>query len=49
MVERFLQVGDELLAVLSSGELYAADLKSLEWQRVLPEVKDVTAVAIVRD
>jgi photosystem II stability/assembly factor-like uncharacterized protein len=46
MVERFLQVGDELLAVLSNGELIAADFESHEWQRVLPEVKDVTAVAL---
>jgi hypothetical protein len=49
MVERFLQVGDELMGVLSNGELIAADLESLEWQRVLPGVKDVTSVAVIRD
>jgi hypothetical protein len=45
MVERFAQVGDELLAVLSNGNLLIAPLLTLEWQRVLPTVSDVTAVA----
>jgi photosystem II stability/assembly factor-like uncharacterized protein len=44
MVERFTQVGDELLAVLSNGHLLAAPLAALEWRRILPEVKDVAAV-----
>ncbi|MFQ5796894.1 MAG: hypothetical protein ACE5JP_17875 [Candidatus Bipolaricaulia bacterium] len=44
MVERFVQVGHELLAVLSNGELIAAPLETLEWRRILPEVKDVAAV-----
>jgi len=47
MVERFLQIGDELIAVLSNGELIAADLESLEWQRVLTKVKEVTAVTSI--
>jgi hypothetical protein len=47
MVERFAQVGDELLAVLSNGELIAAPLASLEWKRVLPDVEDVAAAAVI--
>ncbi len=45
MVERFLQVEDTLLAVLSNGELIAAPLQSLEWQTLIPEVQNVNAVA----
>jgi hypothetical protein len=45
MVERFSQVGDHLLAVLSNGELLVTSLESYHWRRLLPEVKDVTAVA----
>jgi photosystem II stability/assembly factor-like uncharacterized protein len=45
MVERFAQVGDELLAVLSNGELLAAPLATLEWRRALPEIGDLAAVA----
>src|SRR5574341_491488 len=45
MVERFTQVGGELLAVLSNGELLAAPLATLAWRRILPDVKDVAAVA----
>ena len=44
MVERFTQVGSELFAVLSNGELLNADLSSLEWRRILPDVQDVNAV-----
>jgi hypothetical protein len=45
MVERFAQIGDELLAVLSNGNLLIAPLATLEWWRILPAVSDVTAVA----
>jgi photosystem II stability/assembly factor-like uncharacterized protein len=45
MVERFSQVGDLLLAVLSNGELLVTCLEPLNWQRSLPEVRDVMAVA----
>jgi photosystem II stability/assembly factor-like uncharacterized protein len=44
MVERFAQVGDELLAVLSNGELLAAPLSALEWRRILSSVNGATAV-----
>lgn len=45
MVERFLPMGDELLAVLSNGQLVAAPLATLEWRRILESVKDVAAAA----
>lgn len=45
MVERFVPIGDELLAILSNGQLLAAPLATLEWQRILPEVKGVEVVA----
>jgi photosystem II stability/assembly factor-like uncharacterized protein len=44
MVERFAQVKDELLAVLSNGELIAAPLAALHWRRVLTDVQNVRAV-----
>jgi len=44
MVERFMQIGSELLAVQSDGQLLSAPLASLEWRRILPEITDVTAV-----
>jgi photosystem II stability/assembly factor-like uncharacterized protein len=45
MVERFTQIGDELVAVLSNGELFSASLSRMEWQRILPAVNGVAAVA----
>jgi photosystem II stability/assembly factor-like uncharacterized protein len=44
MVERFAQVGDQLLAVLSNGELLSTFLGTPNWQSILPEVKGVNAV-----
>lgn len=44
MVERFARVGDELLAVLSNGELIAAPLAALEWRYILKEINGVKAV-----
>lgn len=45
MVERFVQVEDELMAVLSNGELYAASLDEMGWQPVLAEIPGIRAVA----
>jgi photosystem II stability/assembly factor-like uncharacterized protein len=45
VVERFTQVGEELFAVLSNGELYAAPTATLHWRRVLAELGPVAAVA----
>ena len=44
MVERFTQVGDQLFAVLSNGELLVTSLESINWGRILPEVIGVNAV-----
>ncbi|MGH2521840.1 MAG: WD40/YVTN/BNR-like repeat-containing protein [Anaerolineales bacterium] len=49
MVERFAQAGDELLAVLSNGQLLASPLATLQWRQILPDVKDVQAVAEAGD
>ena len=44
MVERFTQVGGDILAVLSNGELLSAALSELQWRRLLPSVEGVAAV-----
>lgn len=44
MVERFTQAGPELFAVLSNGELLCTELASLEWRRIVPDVKDMNAI-----
>ncbi len=44
MVERFTQAGDDILAVLSTGELLITALAELQWRRVLPSISGVTAV-----
>jgi hypothetical protein len=48
MVDRFLQVDEELFAVLSNGELLAAHLDLLEWHSILPAVQGVKALATTR-
>jgi len=45
MVERFYQVGEELLAVLSNGELYSTMISNLYWRRILPDLNSVNAIA----
>jgi photosystem II stability/assembly factor-like uncharacterized protein len=45
MVERFEQMGNEVLVVLSNGHLVAATLSDLAWHRILPDVPDISAVA----
>lgn len=49
MVERFTQVGGQLLAVLSNGKLIAADLHTLGWQPILNELNGVSSVALFAD
>jgi len=49
MVERFTPVGDELLAVLSNGELLAAPPAALDWQPILPKIKGVNAVTVLTE
>ena len=43
MVERFLEVERELLAVLSNGQLLSAPLESLSWHPILPEIRGIAA------
>jgi photosystem II stability/assembly factor-like uncharacterized protein len=47
MVERFTQVEDELLAVLSNGRLIGATIDTWEWRDILPALDDVAAVAVL--
>ena len=47
MVERFTQVGNELLAVLSNGEVWSSNLEDISWHRILPEVRDVKAAGAI--
>jgi photosystem II stability/assembly factor-like uncharacterized protein len=44
MVERFFQAGDELFAVLSTGEVLSSSLSTLEWKRIFPNLKNVNAM-----
>jgi photosystem II stability/assembly factor-like uncharacterized protein len=46
MVERFQQVGSELLAVLSDGSLLASPIPLLSWRHILPDVPRINAVAV---
>jgi hypothetical protein len=48
MVERFVQVDEELFAVLANGELWAKKLSGSKWGRVLPELTQIKAVAANR-
>ena len=45
MVERFVQVGEHLFAILSNGELRLKPFKEVRWQRVLPEIAQIKAIA----
>jgi hypothetical protein len=44
MVERLTQVGGELLAVLSNGDLLVAPIESLTWRYILSGAGKVNAV-----
>jgi photosystem II stability/assembly factor-like uncharacterized protein len=45
MVERFFQKDEMLFAVLSNGELWSKQLGEASWQRILPKIPRVKAVA----
>jgi hypothetical protein len=45
MVERFAQVGEDLLAITNDGRVYAAALPTLRWERILSGADRVNAVA----
>ena len=44
MVERFTQVGDELLAVLSNGSVISSPIESFNWKEIFPEANGAAAV-----
>ncbi len=48
MVERFVQAGDNLFAILSNGELRIKPLNQAKWQTVLPEIAGIKAMAADR-
>ncbi len=46
MVERFMQIDQGLLAVLSNGQVWGAQLaQDWKWQQVLPDIEGVAALA----
>ena len=45
MVERFFQAGEELFAILSTGEVLSSSLSTLEWKRAFPNINNVNAMA----
>jgi len=47
MVERFTQIGSELFAILSNGELLVTQLSALNWLQIMPEVKNVNAITVM--
>jgi len=49
MVERFLQVDDEVFAVLSNGELYVSEVDAWNWKRALEDVRDIHAVGFMEE
>jgi photosystem II stability/assembly factor-like uncharacterized protein len=48
MVERFIQIDGELLAVLSNGELWSTGVDGFEWHQLLADVGGIKAVAAGR-
>lgn len=49
MVERFVQANDELIAVLSNGQLLSATLSTLAWHHILTEISDVNMVTLIAE
>lgn len=47
MVQQFLQVGDHLIALLAGGTLYQSALDSVHWWRILKNVADAEALAVL--
>ena len=47
MVERFVALDGELLAMLSNGQLLSASFPALAWRQILPEIKDAQCVLVV--
>ena len=50
LVERFTQIDSELLAVLSNGQVWGAQLAQLgSWHQVLPDIQGVAALALLTE
>jgi photosystem II stability/assembly factor-like uncharacterized protein len=47
MVERFYPSEDNLLAVLSNGEVHSSHITDLEWTHILPDAGFIEAVAVI--
>lgn len=47
MVERFKQVGDELFAVLSNGEIFVARVEEWKWRRAFDSIHDAHALTAI--
>ena len=47
MVERFVSIGDVLLAVLSNGDLFAAVIGRWQWRQIATEAGWVKAAAVI--
>ena len=45
MVERFFRAGEELFAILSTGEVLSTSLSTLEWKHIFPNIKNANAMA----
>ncbi len=48
MVERFVQIGDNIVAVLSDGRALASTIESLDWRPVLSDITGIVCVAEMR-
>lgn len=48
MVERLLQIDDELFAVLSNGELLSTPVANLDWRQILPDVEGTACVTAMQ-
>ncbi len=44
MPERFVQIDNQLFCILDNGQIIAADLKTLAWAYILPDVTEITAL-----
>jgi photosystem II stability/assembly factor-like uncharacterized protein len=48
MVERFVQLDNDLFAILSNGELWFNRLDGSSWHRILSEIHQIKAIAAVK-
>jgi hypothetical protein len=48
MVERFVQLDNDLFAALSNGQLWLKHVDKSSWHRVLTEIHQIKAIAAVK-